>query len=204
MLAPACLLASIVLGSALSGSFLLVLAIYMVMTTAYSFRLKHVALVDVLLLAVLYTGRIIAGAAATRVWPSTWLLGFSLFFFLSLAFVKRYSEIQAAFRDKADSKVRGYRPDDLPLIATAGMTSGYLSVVVAALYINSDRVAGVYAQPMLLWLVCPLLLYWVSRIWLLAHRGELPDDPVFFALRDRASYAVGMLLVLVLVLARLV
>ncbi len=200
-LAPACLAAAIAIGALLPRAFLMVLALYMITTTAYSFRLKHVPLVDVIVLALLYTGRVIAGAAATRVWPSPWLLGFSLFFFVSLAFVKRYSELHA-LRDQRSLQVRGYFPADLELIATNGTVSGYLSVLVAALYINSDRVVPLYRHPEMLWFVCPLLMYWISRIWLLAHRGELHDDPVLFAIKDRVSYVVGALVALVLVLAR--
>ncbi len=203
VVAPLFLASGLVLAIALPRAFLAVLVIYMTVTTAYSFRLKHMPLVDVLVLAMLYTGRVIAGAAATRVWPSPWLLGFSLFFFLSLAFVKRYSELYAMRQQQETLKVRGYYPADLELIATNGAISGYISVLVAALYINSDRVVGLYLHPELLWLICPLLLYWISRIWLLAHRGQLHDDPVLFAIKDRASYVVGALIAVVLLLARL-
>ena len=118
--------------------------------------------------------------------------------------MKRYSELYALRqRDQGALKVRGYYPADLELIATEGTASGYISVLVAALYITSDRVAGVYAQPAFLWSVCPLLLYWISRIWLLARRGQLHDDPVLFAVRDRTSYVIGALLAVALLLARL-
>jgi 4-hydroxybenzoate polyprenyltransferase len=204
VLAPVCLAAGFALAAVLPPAFAVILVAYMVVTTLYSFRLKQIPLVDVILLAMLYTGRVVAGGAATRVWPSPWLLGFSLFFFLSLAFAKRYSELYALRREQRDLQTRGYYPADLELIATQGAASGYLSVLVAALYINSDRVVGLYQRPELLWLICPLLLYWISRVWLLAHRGHLDDDPVLFAIRDRNSYAVGGLIVLVLLLARIV
>lgn len=204
VLAPLALWLGLACALWLPPAFALVLAVYMVTTTAYSLRLKYVPLVDVLVLALLYTGRVIAGAAATRVSPSPWILGFSLFFFLSLAFVKRYSELHALRqRDQGALKVRGYYPTDLELIATEGTASGYISVLVAALYINSDRVTQIYSQPLFLWMVCPLLLYWISRIWLLARRGQLHDDPVLFAVRDRVSYLVGALITAVLLLARL-
>ena len=203
-LGAATLLVGLALAAMLPPAFLVVLGLYLVTTTAYSLRLKHVPLVDVLVLAMLYTGRVIAGAAATEVSPSPWILGFSLFFFLSLAFVKRYSELHAARREEHGVlKVRGYYPTDLESIATDGIASGYISVLVAALYIQSDRVAGVYSQPALLWLVCPLLLYWISRIWLLARRGQLHDDPVLFAVRDRVSYVIGALVAATLLLARI-
>jgi 4-hydroxybenzoate polyprenyltransferase/phosphoserine phosphatase len=203
VLVPACLAAAFAVTALLPAAFLAVLVVYLMATTAYSFRLKHVPLVDVIVLAMLYTGRVIAGAAATHVWPSPWILGFSLFFFLSLAFVKRYSELYALRQDQPSLKVRGYYPSDLDQIATNGAVSGYISVLVAALYINSDRVVGLYRHPELLWLICPLLLYWISRIWMLAHRGELHDDPVLFAIKDRVSYVVGGLIAVVLLAARM-
>jgi 4-hydroxybenzoate polyprenyltransferase/phosphoserine phosphatase len=201
MLAPLLLAASVLLALTLPLSFLATLAIYVVLTTLYSFSLKHIALVDVVILASLYTGRMMAGSAATGVWPSPWLLGFAMFFFLSLAFVKRYSELYAHRDAKESLRVRGYYPSDLEQIASLGAASGYISVLVAALYINTERVAALYREPALVWLVCPLLLYWISRVWLLAHRGEMHDDPVVFAVRDRVSYVVGALMAAVLVLA---
>ncbi len=203
-LAPLLLLASVLVGLALPPAFLLTLAIYVVLTLLYSFRLKHVALVDVVVLAMLYTGRMIAGSAATGVWPSPWLLAFALFFFLSLAFVKRYSELYGLRQSKELLGVRGYYASDLELIANLGAMSGYLSVLVAALYINTDRVAALYSEPNLLWLICPLLLYWISRVWLLAHRGEIDEDPVVFAVTDPVSYVVGGLMAAVLVVATVV
>jgi 4-hydroxybenzoate polyprenyltransferase len=183
--------------------FVAVLLVYLATTAAYSLRLKQVPVVDVIVLAMLYTGRVIAGAAAALLWPSPWILAFSLFFFLSLAFVKRYSELHALRQQPGPIKARGYYADDLELVAASGTASGYVSVLVAALYINSDRVAGVYSQPAFLWIVCPLLLYWISRVWLLAHRGQMNDDPVVFAVRDRASYVIGALLAAALVAARI-
>ena len=201
VLAPLLFATSILLALTLPPAFLLALAIYVVLTTLYSFRLKHVALVDVVVLAMLYTGRMIAGSAATGVWPSPWLLAFALFFFLSLAFVKRYSELYGLRQSGELLGIRGYYASDLDLIANLGAVSGYLSVLVAALYINTDRVAGLYSEPHLLWLICPLLLYWISRVWLLAHRGELDEDPVVFAVTDRVSYLVGGLIAAVLMIA---
>lgn len=202
ILGPACLATGLGVASLLPTSFVAVLLLYLATTAAYSFRLKQVPVVDVILLAMLYTGRVIAGAAATLLWPSPWILAFSLFFFLSLAFVKRYAELYALRQQPGPVKARGYYAADLELVAASGTASGYVSVLVAALYITSDRVAGVYSQPAFLWIVCPLLLYWISRIWLLAHRGQMDDDPVVFAVRDRTSYVVGALLAAALVAAR--
>jgi len=205
VLAPVCLAAGVAVAVALSPAFFAMLVIYIALTTAYSFRLKHVALLDVVILALLYTGRVIAGSVATVTWPSPWLLAFSLFFFLSLAFVKRFSELQVLRQNQREStKVRGYYPSDLEQIASEGAASGYIAVLVAALYINSQAVVAVYSQPIILWMICPVLLYWISRVWLLAHRGEMHDDPVVFALRDHVSYVVAALVGVILLLARFV
>ena len=205
VLAPVCLAAGVAVAVALSPAFFAMLVIYIALTTAYSFRLKHVALLDVVILALLYTGRVIAGSVATVTWPSPWLLAFSLFFFLSLAFVKRFSELQVLRQNQREStKVRGYYPSDLEQIASEGAASGYIAVLVAALYINSQAVVAVYSQPIILWMICPVLLYWISRVWLLAHRGEMHDDPVVFALRDQVSYVVAALVGVILLLARFV
>lgn len=171
--------------------FAAVLAGYYVLTWAYSLRLKRAALVDVMTLAGLYTIRIMAGAAATAIPLSFWLLAFSVFIFLSLGFVKRYTEIDDARQaGAAGSPGRGYRATDLPLLMNLGISAGYCTVVVMALYINSTDSQALYRHNKPLWLVCPLLLYWISRVWLLTARGQMHDDPVVFALRDRLSLAV--------------
>jgi 4-hydroxybenzoate polyprenyltransferase len=169
--------------------------LYLALTLAYSLYFKEKLFVDVLLLAGLYCLRVLSGAVAADVLVSPWLLGFSLFFFLSLAFVKRYSEVRR-FADAAGAQLarRNYRSDDLGLIQTLGPTSAYLSVLVLALYITSRDVTRLYATPQLLWLVCPILLYWVTRIWFLAARDELPDDPVLFAAGDPQSYVAAALI----------
>ncbi len=203
ILGAVCLACGLAIATQLPGLFLGVLGGYLLVSTLYSFWLKQVPLVDVIVLALLYTGRVIAGGVATYVELSPWFLGFSLFFFLSLAFVKRYAELYAMQGQAPALKVRGYFAGDLELVTINGTVSGYCSVLVAALYINGDHAAGIYHHPAGLWLVCPLLLYWISRIWMLAHRGELHEDPVLFATRDRTSWVVGVLLALVLVSARL-
>ena len=188
--------------STLPDSFVELLAIYVVLTTAYSAYLKRVAVVDVLLLAGLYTLRVLAGIAAAHVRFSTWLLAFSMFLFLSLAFLKRYTEVNA-MGGEVDEPVRrrGYIRGDREWLGSMGGASGYLSVLVLALYINSEQVVELYRRPLLLWLVCPLLLFWTSRIWLLAHRGRIHDDPIVSTVRDPASYAIGALVALILYLA---
>lgn len=171
---------------------------YTALTIAYSMELKRRCLVDVITLAGLYTLRILLGAAAVGVMVSHWLLAFSMFLFISLAFAKRYIEA-AAMADTGDGDARpgklarrGYMWCDADMIRTVGPVNGYLAVLVIALYINNPDVNALYSSPFLLWLVCPLLFYWISRIWFLAHRGQLHHDPVLFALRDPHSYAVGL------------
>jgi len=189
-------------GFYLSWNFLAVLAVYVVLTTSYSWQVKQMALLDVFFLAGLYTIRLVAGHAATRIPFSFWLLAFSMFIFLSLALVKRFTELKTLRQqNRHDSKGRGYTSEDLELVAMLGIASGFLSVLVMALYVNSDQVIHLYKNQTLLLLVCPLLLYWVSRVWLIAHRGKMHDDPIVFALKDRASYLVGALTLLVLWLA---
>jgi 4-hydroxybenzoate polyprenyltransferase len=188
--------------SSLPVRFLELLTIYVVLTTAYSLYLKRVAVVDVLLLAGLYTLRVLAGIAAAHVRFSAWLLAFSMFLFLSLAFLKRYTEVNAMVGDAAEPvRRRGYLRGDREWLGSMGGASGYLSVLVLALYINSDQVVALYHDPLILWLVCPLLLFWTSRMWLLAHRGRIHDDPIVATVRDPMSYVTGALVALVLYLA---
>ena len=180
----------------------LLLISYFVMVTAYSLELKQHALVDVILIAGFYAARIIAGGLAADVFISFWLLAFSIFVFLSLALLKRCTELRTVPRDEETLVPgRGYYKDDEPLLTIMGITSGYLSVVVIALYINSDEVASLYTSPQTLWLVCPLMLYWISRMWLKTRRDEMDDDPLVFALRDKVSLVTGLLLALVMLLA---
>jgi 4-hydroxybenzoate polyprenyltransferase len=183
----------------LPADFVAVLAVYYALTLAYSLVLKRLMVVDVIVLASLYTVRLIAGAAAFGVELTFWILAFAMFMFLSLALVKRYAELlQARVNGQTGkSRGRGYYPGDLEMIASLGGASGYLSVLVLALYIDGLKWGGLYRQPEFIWLACPLLLFWVSRVWMLTHRGEMHDDPVLFAIRDPASLAVGLLFALV-------
>jgi 4-hydroxybenzoate polyprenyltransferase len=200
------ILAFVIASLALSPKFIAVLATYFVLTLAYSLGLKRRAMVDVLTLAALYTLRIIAGAAAVVVPLSFWLLTFSMFMFLSLAFIKRFSELKLA-RDKGNAgnlHGRGYRHEDLEAVSSMGIASGYLAVLVLALYIQDSHTALLYHTPKFIWLACPLVLYWISRIWLITHRGEMHDDPIVFALRDTRSWLVAVGFVIVFALARVV
>ena len=190
----------------LPPQFTAALSSYFVLTVAYSLRLKQVPVVDVLTLAGLYTLRIIAGAAAVGVTLSFWLLSFSMFLFLSLAFIKRYSELRAARTTGQSTALRGrgYQPQDLELVSSLGGTAGYVAVLVLALYIQDSHTASLYATPTFIWLACPLLLFWISRAWLIAHRGHMHDDPIVFALKDRVSWVVAALFVVVFVLAKVI
>jgi len=187
----------------LPAEFTWVLLSYYMVTLAYSLRLKQSPLTDVVVLAVLYTLRIIAGAAAVSTAPSFWLLAFSMFLFFSLALVKRFAELLGLTREQQPGIVaaRGYRAEDLEGLAQSGITSGYLSVLVLALYINSEQVKALYTHPEFIWLLCPLLLYWIGRVWLLARRGEMQEDPVVFAIQDRRSLLIACTGVLILWLA---
>jgi 4-hydroxybenzoate polyprenyltransferase len=178
------------------------LGVYFGASVAYSVFLKRQLLIDVIVLAGLYTLRVIAGAAAVSIALTPWLLAFSLFIFLSLAFAKRYSELAlTAARQEEQLPRRAYQVGDLDLVLILGSSSGYLSVLVLCLYINSDLVGQLYQTVEMLWLLCPILLYWIGRIWFLAKRGELPGDPVAFAVRDPVSYLLGLLAVAVLAAA---
>src|SRR5262249_54211065 len=160
--------------SKLALGFQAVLATYFCCTLAYSLWIKQVMLLDIILLALLYTVRILAGGYAATVPVSQWLLAFSMFFFLSLACIKRYSELLRLKRtNQSGARGRGYYSSDLEQIAIFGSTSGYISILVLALFVNSKDISALYSNPELLWLICPLVLYWISRVWLLAHRGEL-------------------------------
>lgn len=183
--------------------FTAVLALYGVATMAYSLRLKRVVLVDVFVLAGLYGVRILAGAIAVVVPLSPWLITFSLFAFLSLALAKRLTELSSQSSDSTGSvRGRGYVVADSSLVSVFGVTSGFIAGVILALYVDDAATRSLYSTPEMLWFVVPIWLYWISRTWLLAHRGNLNDDPVIFALTDKVSYLVGAALVLTLFLAR--
>ena len=178
------------------------LALYAVTTTAYSLKLKRVVLVDVIVLSGLYTIRILAGSAATGVEVSTWLAGFSIFFFLSLAFVKRFAELEGLrLRESPPTNGRGYLLADIEQLRSFGTAAAYASVVVLTLYISNLNTL-LYHHPRRLWLLVPVLLLWLSQLWLLAARGQLDEDPVVYAITDQRSLLLGVL-VLGIVLAAL-
>jgi 4-hydroxybenzoate polyprenyltransferase/phosphoserine phosphatase len=189
------------------GSFLTWLLVYVLATTAYSLRLKRMMLVDVIVLSGLYTIRILAGSAAAGVPVSPWLAAFSIFFFLSLAFVKRFSELDNLRMRTEETgttavKGRGYIVGDLEQLRSFGTSSGYASVMVFLLYIgNLDAAAKLYVHVIRLWLLAPVLLLWISRLWLLASRGDLHEDPVVYAITDKRSLLLGVVVVAIVLSA---
>jgi 4-hydroxybenzoate polyprenyltransferase len=201
-LVPVLLAAAALIAVFLPGKFQLALGAYYVLTVAYSLSLKRMLLVDAVALAGLYTLRIVAGAGAVTVALSFWLLLFSVFLFLSLAFVKRYAELDSLRRQQRLQAVgRGYHVEDLAVLQSFGTAAGYLSVLVLALYINSPEIEPLYHRPKAIWMLCVLMLYWISRVWMTAHRGGMHDDPVVYALRDRLSLGLGLLAALTVVVA---
>jgi 4-hydroxybenzoate polyprenyltransferase len=189
------------LGIAYSVSLELVwyLAGYGVLSLVYSLWFKRRVFLDVLALSALWTMRVLAGGVAARVEVSDWLLALSVFLFVGLALLKRYADLGLlASQDTQAAPGRGYVTADRDLLRSMGVTSGYMSVLVLALYLTSPQVVRLYESPRLLWLVCPLLLYWIAHMWFLAHRGAIQDDPIVVAARDPASYVVGALIALLL------
>jgi 4-hydroxybenzoate polyprenyltransferase/phosphoserine phosphatase len=199
---PILLAVATALAALVSFELLLILLLYYAVTMAYSFYLKRKVMVDVIVLAGLYTIRVVAGGVANNLIPSEWLLGFSIFIFTSLALIKRYVELTAKL-DKAlpDTKDRGYRVADMDVVVALAAASGVNAITVLAFYISSRTVASLYSHPLLLWLLCPLVLYWLSRVLIVAHRRRLHDDPIVFALKDWVSQWVFVLVIIVVLAA---
>lgn len=173
------------------------LAGYGTLSLVYSLFFKRQVFLDVLALSALWTIRVLAGGAAASVEVSDWLLALSVFLFVGLALLKRYADLGLlAAQDAEAAPGRGYVTGDRDLLRSMGVTSGYLAVLVLALYLTSPQVTRLYESPRLLWLVCPLLLYWIAHMWFLAHRGTIADDPIVVAARDPVSYVVGALIAL--------
>jgi 4-hydroxybenzoate polyprenyltransferase len=192
---PVLVAAAFALAATTTLAFVGVLALYGITTVAYTFLFKRLMLLDVIVLALLYALRVVGGAAALGITISEWLLIFSVFVFASLALVKRYSELAARFdAGLADPMNRDYRTSDLSVVAALAGASGLNAVTVFALYVSSPAVTALYAHPQRLWLICPVLMYWLTRTLMLAHRREMDDDPVVFALRDKVSLASFLLI----------
>lgn len=205
MVMTLCLLATgFLMAWTMAPRFLQWLLVYFCVTLVYSLYCKRVVVVDVILLSGLYTLRIVAGAAAASVPISNWMAGFAIFFFFSLALVKRFSELEnLRVRGAAPSNGRGYEIRDMEQLRSFGTASGFASIVVFSLYINNPQVRQLYHHPQRLWLLTPLLIWWLSRVWLRASRGQMQEDPVIFALTDRASLLAGLAVFLIAVLASL-
>jgi 4-hydroxybenzoate polyprenyltransferase len=182
--------------------FLLALGAYLVLALAYLFVLKRKLLVDVLGLAALHTLRILAGNAAAGIPLSSWLLAFSMFLFLSLALVKRYAELRITQDQTGLKKAgRGYQAEDIEALSQLGMASGCTCALIMALYVDSAAVKELYRHPELIWLICPIILYQMARVWFLARRGQMPDDPLVFMIRDWRSQVTGAMVLLIMVAA---
>ncbi|HMN97139.1 MAG TPA: UbiA family prenyltransferase [Phycisphaerales bacterium] len=201
--AAGCFALSLGLALLVNWPFVGVLAAYFAVTTLYSLRLKRRMLLDVIVLASLYTVRVIAGGVAAEVEVSPWLLAFSMFLFFSLALAKRYAEL-AQHPPEPGTKVagRGYVAGDLQTVGEFGVASGLLSVLVLSLYVSeSATAAALYPSRALLWMLCPLLLYWIARLWFITRRGGMHEDPILFAIKDRASWLVALIAVALVGLA---
>ena len=193
------ILLGLIISAQIGWEFLLVMACYTLITTTYSLYFKRLVVFDVCLLALLYTTRILAGGIATDITLSVWLLAFSIFFFFSLAAVKRQAElVDLAKRKHLSATGRGYHVDDLPIISMIAIGSGFVSVLVLALYINSPEVLKVYSSPTILWGICCILLYWITNIAVATHRGTMHDDPILYAVKDRVSQFCGLLILVCL------
>ncbi len=192
----------ILLALTLAPRFLMWLLVYCAVTLGYSLYFKRVVIVDVIILSALYTLRLLAGAAAAQVPISDWMAGFAIFFFFSLALVKRFSELEnLRARGSAPTNGRGYLVHDMEQLRSFGTASAFASVVVFSLYINNPEVRQLYHSPQRLWLLTPLLIWWLSRVWLRASRGQMNEDPVIFALTDPPSLIAGVVIFLIAVSA---
>lgn len=199
ILIPILLAISGLLASYLNPDFMFWLVLYFILTCAYSLYIKRVVLIDCMTLAVLYTIRIIAGAAAAVMSLSLWLLAFSIFIFFSLAFVKRYAELKAhTLKERDLVHGRGYFASDAQLVQILGIASGHSALVILALYLNSEAVLSLYSNPKVIWAAIPIMLFWISWVWIKAHRNEMNDDPLVFAVKDPTSLLAGLMLALVL------
>ncbi len=195
LLMPVLLLFGFGIGAVLGFSFVLVLTLYLILTTLYSVKFKTIAVLDIVLLGALYSLRVFAGGVSSDIKLSFWLIAFSTLFFLALAAVKRQAELIDTLQRGADHLAgRGYETADLPIINMVGLVSGFAAVQVLALYVNSEKVQELYMTPEALWGVCCILLYWVIRIVFVTNRGLMTDDPILFTVKDKVSYACLILM----------
>lgn len=202
VLAPLFLVAAVIIGLNLPWAFLVTLFCYVLLALAYSAVLKRVLMLDVIVIAIFYGLRVIAGYEATGLEYSVWLLSFTQFLFVSFAFLKRDIELASLEFERSDAPGRGYLAQDRIVIGGFGIASGLISILVLNLYLNSEIVAELYRAPWILWLACPILGYGLGRLWILANRGLIDDDPLKFVLRDPVSYVLGASLAVVGLAAR--
>ncbi len=204
ILIPVMLILGFSIAAFVNIEFVGALFLYYSLTVFYSIKLKSMVLLDVVALAALYTSRIIAGGVAASIDLSFWLLAFSMFMFFSLALVKRVSELLELSENGQTRWMtgRGYQTNDLDTLHTLGISSGYASIFVVAMYINSPEIVNLYSHPQVIWLICPVLLYWVSRVWIMVHRGQMHSDPLIFAITDRVSHLSLILCGLILFIAK--
>lgn len=191
------LILSLMIGLKVNNLFIVILIFYFLTSNFYSIILKKIIILDICTLAILYTLRIISGGVVLKIDLSVWLLAFSLFFFFSLAAIKRQAElVDLIKRKKLKSINRGYKTDDLPIISMSALGAGYISVLIMALYINSPEVVKLYSQPLALWGVCLVLLFWITKISLITQRGEMHYDPIVFAVKDFISQFCFVLIII--------
>ena len=177
--------------------------IYLLLTLSYSIKLKHIIIADIISLSMLYTLRDIAGTVIiASIDMSVWLLSFSALIFLSLATIKRISELKALTNNDNEIKIRGYETNDIIILETLSIVSGYISVVVLVFHFSIEETKALYSQFEMLWLICPIILYWLTRIILITHRGKMHHDPVIFALKDRISISTGVVILIIIMLAK--
>lgn len=203
LLIPLLLGGSLFISTYLGMKFALIVAGYFILTTNYTLWIKRIEVADVIVLAGFYSLRLHSGAVATDINLSSWLLAFTTFFFLSLALIKRSSELIDRIEKGGKATIsRGYTVTDHPQLRALGTASGFMSVLVLALYINSETIRETYRHPDSLWGICVLLTYWISRFWVIANRGQVDYDPVIFAAKDRVTHIVGILMALFWLSAR--
>lgn len=186
-----------------SINFTIVLTLYIILTTAYSFKFKKEPILDIIILAMLFTSRIIAGSTASEVYLSVWIMAFSMFFFLNLAIIKRYAELLLMKNsNRLKTEGRGYHVEDMSLLQSLGSASAFISVLVIVLYINSEQSLNLYSQSNILWLIAPLLLYWIIRLWHITVRGKMTDDPIIFTGKDKVSYIIFLAIFILVYIAK--
>lgn len=200
VLAVCLFVAAIILSFAISRDFLMILLIYFVLSLSYSYFLKSILALDVLVLAGFYALRVFAGSVATNVSVSEWLLSFCLFFFLSLALGKRATELNNTEVEVLSNR-RAYQKSDLNILSQIGVCLGLLSVLVLAFYVTSTHVATLYSTPKILWGLCFILIYWITRFWILVSQGKVEEDPVVFALKDLATYISAILIAVTIIIS---